>query len=100
MTNFYTRGSRRTLSTVESIVGRESAYDSITDLVFVNKYTRDIASINYNFEVNTYSFRFEIKKEDLVKMMWRFRMTRSDIREQLRNQFNHEPDMGILLSII
>lgn len=100
ISNFYNGFNKGTLSKVESVMTEKALFENMTELVFTNVYTKDIASFEYNFVVTRHSLFFEMKKEDLIEMMWRFRMTKSEIEGQLRQQMSHNPELSIIISFV
>jgi hypothetical protein len=98
ISNFYNGFNKGTLSRVESIMTELSDFNNITELVFTNVYTKDIASFEYNFIVTRHTIFFEMRKEDLVEMMWRFRMTKKEVEAQLRKQMNHNSELSIIIT--
>lgn len=78
-----------TNSIVKSVLTPTDKFSSTTKLVFANLDNQIMDSIMYDF--STLSLMnivyIDVKKGDLIKMMWKFRMTRSQIVAQLKNQF-------------
>ena len=104
ISNFYNQFTKNTLSKVESIMTQSAnfkeTFENKFELVFTNVLQKDIASFKYNFNVMRNSLHLEVRKEDLIEMMWRFRMTKKEVESQLRKQFNHNPEFMVMISLV
>jgi len=89
--DFYSKITKGYYSKVESIMTKrpteEDEFNTITELVFHNPCAKIIDSFEYNFWVTSTGLFLEMRKQDLIKMMLKFRLPKKEIERQLLNQF-------------